>query len=234
MDSVATIAPMKCPIWKKEFALRVDAQYCGANCRSQAYRMRLRMAARRDTADESTPDPLAIRSAKRAELLTAATGSGKSPRVALEQQVQSQAPPRAVRYRLVVGVEMKFQNVVLAPEDSAWNLMPFQAPDDLRLVSGHTLSHRVDRWGTATRCDRWSGLRLHPCTSFLARPTLKFPRSRSSIVTRLSSSCSRQQVDQLQRQLARAKRKQHSLREKMRAQKRVPATESATLKFSAS
>lgn len=193
--------------------------------------MRLRMAARRDAADESAPDPLAIRSAKRAEMLTAATGSGKSPRVALEQQVQSQAPPRAVRYRLVVGVEQKFQNVVIAPEDSAWNLMPFQAPDDLRLVSGHT--YRIvwiDGDGNTVRPLEWAATpSLH---FFLGAPDAEISaqqveqRHQTQLVMQL-----RQQVDQLQRQLARAKRKQHSLREKMRAQKRSARDRIATLKF---
>ena len=193
--------------------------------------MRLRMAARRDTADESAPDPLAIRSAKRAELLTAATGSGKAPRVALEQQVQSQAPPRAVRYRLVVGVEQKFQNVVIAPEDSAWNLMPFQAPDDLRLVSGHT--YRIvwiDGDGNTVRPLEWAPTpSLH---FFLGQPDAEISaqqvehRHQTQLVMQL-----RQQVDQLQRQLARAKRRQHSFREKMRAQKQNARDRIATLKL---
>ncbi|PSM30796.1 hypothetical protein BVG81_008675 [Haliangium sp. UPWRP_2] len=193
--------------------------------------MRLRMAARRDPADESPPDPLASRSAKRAELLTAATGSGKAPRVALEQQVQSQAPPRAVRYRLVVGVEQKFQNVVIAPEDSAWNLMPFQAPDDLRLVSGHT--YRIvwiDRAGNTVRPLEWAPTpSLH---FFLGEPDAEISaqqvehRHQTQLVMQL-----RQQVDQLQRQLAREKRKQKALKDKLRARGQRAREVIATLKF---
>lgn len=193
--------------------------------------MRLRMAARRDSADDSPPDPLASRSAKRAELLTAATGSGKAPRVALEQQVQSQAPPRAVRYRLVIGVEQKFQNVVIAPEDSAWNLMPFQAPDDLRLVSGHT--YRIvwiDRSGNTVRPLEWAPTpSLH---FFLGEPDAEISaqqvehRHQTQLVMQL-----RQQVDQLQRQLARAKRKHKALKDKLRARRQRARDAIATLKF---
>ncbi len=193
--------------------------------------MRLRMAARRDPTDEPAPDPLASRLAKRAELLTAATGSGKSPRVALEQQVQSQAPPRAVRYRLVVGVEQKFQNAVIAPEDSAWNLMPFQAPDDLRLVSGHT--YRIvwiDRAGNTVRPLEWAPTpALH---FFLGEPDAEISvqqvehRHQTQLVMQL-----RQQVDQLQRQLARAKRKHQALKDKLRARRQRACDEIAMLKF---
>lgn len=193
--------------------------------------MRLRMAARRDPADEPPPDSLASRSAKRAELLTAATGRGKAPRVALEQQVQSQAPPRAVRYRLVVGVEQKFQNVVIAPEDSAWNLMPFQAPDDLRLVSGHT--YRIvwiDRTGNTVRPLEWAPTpSLH---FFLGEPDAEISaqqvehRHQTQLVMQL-----RQQVAQLQRQLARAKRKHKALKDKLCARRQRAREVIATLKF---
>jgi hypothetical protein len=174
---------------------------------------------------------LASRSAKRAELLTAATGSGKGPRVALEQQVQSQAPPRAVRYRLVMGVEQKFQNVVIAPEDSAWNLMPFQAPDDLRLVSGH--SYRIvwiDRTGNTVRPLEWAPTpALH---FFLGEPDAEISaqqvehRHQTQLVMQL-----RQQVDQLQRQLARSKRKHQALKDKLRARRQRARDEIAMLKL---
>lgn len=216
--SVATIAPMKCPICKKEFvAIRVDAQYCGVNCRSQAYRMRLRMAARREKDGEPESDPKANRSQKRAELLTSATGSGKSPRVALEQQVFSQAPPGAVRYRLVLGVEQKSHREVMAPENSAWNLMPFEAPDDLRLLHGCT--YRIvwlDRDGDSVRPLEWVPIpSLH---FFLGEPDAEI--SAEQVERRYQA----QTVMQLRQQVELLEQRQERMRQKLRAQKRKMRT----------
>lgn len=193
--------------------------------------MRLRMAARREQVGDPDPDPMDSRSRKRAELLTAATGSGKSPRVALEQQVLSQVPPRAVRYRLVLGVEQQFHTPVMAPEDSAWNLMPFEAPDDLRLLPGHT--YRIvwlDRDGKTVKPLQWA-----PAPSlhfFLGEPDAEI--SAQQVESRYQTQTLmqlRQQVQQLEQQLARAKRKQRAQKKIMHDWKRRARDRIATLKL---
>ena len=208
---------MKCPVCKKEFvAIRADAQYCGVNCRSQAYRLRLRTAARREAPNEGEPDPSANRSEKRAELLTAATGSGKSPRVALEQQVLSQVPPQAYGYRLVLGVKPGSHEPVMAPEERAWDLMPFEAPSDLRLLSGHTYRIVwVDRQGEEVPPLEWAPApALH---FFLGEPDAEI--SAQQIESRYQAQTMmqlRRQVQELEEKLARAERKLRRQRKAMR------------------
>lgn len=216
-----TIAPMKCPVCRKEFvAIRADAQYCGVNCRSQAYRLRLRTAARREVAGDDGTNEDSTRSGKRAELLTAATGRGKGPRVALEQQVLSQVPPRAYRYCLVLGVIPQRSEPVMAPEQGGWSLMPFEAPSDSRLLSGQT--YRIvwlDRDGEAVPPLEWAPA---PCLHFfLGEPDAEISaeqverRYQAQTVMQL-----RRQVQELEEKLARAERKLRRTKKALRAFKR--------------
>lgn len=70
--------------------------------------------------------------------------SSRPPRIALEQQVSSQAPPEAAGYRLVLPTRSHAETPKIAPAfDVAfglayWTLNPFQLPDDVRLQDGHT------------------------------------------------------------------------------------------------
>jgi len=219
--SVGTIAPMKCPVCKKDFvAIRADAQYCGVNCRSQAYRLRLRTAARREGASDHDAYEDANRSSKRAQLLTAATGCGKRPRVAIEQQVLSQVPPLAYRYRLVLGVQPERSKPVMAPEEGAWSLMPFEAPSDRRLVSGQT--YRIiwiDQHGEEVTPLEWAAA---PCLHFfLGEPDAEISaqqvesRYQTQLVMQL-----RRQVQELEERLARAERKHRQTKKALRETKR--------------
>lgn len=100
--------------------------------------MRLQMAARSAQREEAEQEQTEARSRKHAEQLAAATGSRRRTRLPLEQQVLSQAPPGAFGYRLVIGVDALLEQPVLVPQDRSWNLIPFEAPNDLRLNSGET------------------------------------------------------------------------------------------------
>lgn len=219
--SVATIAPMKCPVCKRDFvAIRADAQYCSVNCRSQAYRLRLRTAARREGAGDQDADGDANRSSKRAQLLTAATGYGKRPRIAIEQQVLSQVPPLAYRYRLVLGVVPESSEPVMVPEEGAWNLMPFEAPCDRRLLSGQT--YRIiwiDQQGEEVPPLEWAAV---PCLHFfLGEPDAEISaqqvesRYQAQLVMQL-----RRQVQELEEKLARAERTHRRTKKSLREFKR--------------
>lgn len=216
--SVGTIVPMKCPVCKKDFvAIRADAQYCSVNCRSRAYRLRLRTAARREEAGEADSDEDANRSSKRAQLLTAATGCGKRPRVAIEQQVLSQVPPLAYRYRLVLGVVPGRSEPVMAPEEGAWNLMPFEAPSDPRLLSGQT--YRIiwiDQHGEEVPPLAWAA--TPSLYFFLGEPDAEISaqqvesRYQTQLVMQL-----RRQVQELEEKLVRAERKHRRTKKTLRA-----------------
>lgn len=218
---VDTIAPMKCPVCKKDFvAIRADAQYCSVNCRSQAYRLRLRTAARREGAGDRDAEQDANRSSRRAALLTAATGCGKRPRVAFEQQVLSQVPPLAYRYRLVLGVIPESSEPVMVPEEGAWNLMPFEAPSDKRLLSGQT--YRIiwiDQQGEEVLPLEWAAA---PCLHFfLGEPDAEISaqqvesRYQAQLVMQL-----RRQVQELEEKLARAERTHRRTKKSLREFKR--------------
>lgn len=222
---------MKCGICKKDFtAIRADAQFCSSNCRSQAYRIRLRLAARKEGTSEEEPDQEAVRSQKRTELLTAATGTGKRPRVPMEQQVLSLAPPKAVGYRLVLGVDRVLNLPVMVPDNGAWTLMPFAAPSDLRLVSGQVYRIVwVDRHGEQVR-----PLELEPSPAlhfFLGQPdseiTVEQLENRRHLQTVMQL---RKQVQQLEDQLADAKKRRQQAIYAVRRAKRLARYELKLMK----
>lgn len=180
----------------------------------------MRTAARREVAGEDDSGEDANRSSKRAQLLTAATGCGKRPRVAIEQQVLSQVPPLAYRYRLVLGVVPGRSEPVMAPEEGAWNLMPFEAPSDLRLLSGQT--YRIiwiDQHGEEVSPLEWAA--TPSLYFFLGEPDAEISaqqvesRYQAQIVMQL-----RRQVQELETKLARAERKQRRTKKALREFKR--------------
>lgn len=197
---------MKCPVCRTDFvALRADAQYCSSNCRSHAYRIRQRTAAHQAESAEAQKDPQAKRLRKRTEGLTAAAGSGRTPRISLEQQVLSQAPPNADRYRLVLGMTTDAAAIDFAPPDTAWNLIPFEPPSDLRLVPGHV--YRIiwiDRKGRPVK-----PLELDPAPAlhfFLGQPDAEV--SAQQVENRWQAKNNfqlRRQIEELERQLHRAR-----------------------------
>ncbi len=137
--------------------------YCGAACRAEAFRTRVR-ARRQPTVGEagSTPERAAEgqnqrSSAKRgrprrknhpaqesrAQRLDSQVSEPRRPRIPFDRQVQLQAPQGTVAYRLVLPLRSHAELPKIAPAPDtagnlrAWSLMPFELPDDIRLRDGH-------------------------------------------------------------------------------------------------
>jgi len=137
-----------CVVCKKQFwAVRKDAEHCGATCRSEANRERQKLAAsavaqpQKVTGPPASPqaDAAAERALHRAARLTAARSAGLSPRprVPLEDQVLSQASAKAFFYQILLGLDAQGQPIY-APPQGSFSLYPFSLPDDLRLEEGKT------------------------------------------------------------------------------------------------
>lgn len=132
----------------------------------------------------------------------------------------SQVPPQAYGYRLVLGVKPGSHEPVMAPEERAWDLMPFEAPSDLRLLSGHTYRIVwVDRQGEEVPPLEWAPApALH---FFLGEPDAAI--SAQQIESRYQAQTVmqlRRQVQELEEKLARAERKLRLQRKAMRKLKR--------------
>jgi hypothetical protein len=75
---------------------------------------------------------------ERIEELAAATGVGRRPRVAFEDQLLRLMPAAAEEYRLVMGLDPLTNVPQLTPptDVKGWRIMPLEAPNDPRLLPG--------------------------------------------------------------------------------------------------
>lgn len=142
---------------------RAGMNYCSPACRASAFRRRDRERGRSaangddsapqadtDTTGEAAQPRRATRRARRRVLRESHAQTSAQPaqdkrlkRIPFDVQVQSQAPPGAVGYRLVLPSRSHGEMPRLIPgtepggRQSAFSLIPFELPDDIRLRDGH-------------------------------------------------------------------------------------------------
>ena len=144
--------------------MRAGTRYCGAVCRVDAYRERMKAAEGGGDAKTATDAEKADDAGKeRHKSPRARSSSGQEARgrnqdvptdsaapsyvrprrIPFDRQILGQAPPGAVGYRLVFPLGTRSMPKVAPTPDASggllfWSLAPFQIPDDIRIQDGHS------------------------------------------------------------------------------------------------
>jgi hypothetical protein len=144
--------------------MRAGTRYCGAVCRVDAYRERMKAtegggeaktatdAEKADDAGQRRHKSRRARSSSGQEATrriqdvptdSAAPSYVRPRRIPFDRQILGQAPPGAVGYRLVFPLGTRSMPKVAPTPDASggllfWSLAPFQIPDDIRIQDGHS------------------------------------------------------------------------------------------------
>jgi hypothetical protein len=144
--------------------MRAGTRYCGAVCRVDAYRERIKAtegggetktatdAEKADDAGQRQHKSRRARSSSGQEARrrnqdvptdSAAPSYVRPRRIPFDRQILGQAPPEAVGYRLVFPLGTRSMPKIAPTPDASggllfWRLAPFQIPDDIYIQDGHS------------------------------------------------------------------------------------------------